>query len=368
MVFICVDVEAYERNTKLITEIGIATLDTKDIAAIKPGEGGADWMSVIRARHFRINEHKHLNNVEFVAGCADKFEFGASEFINLKDAPHIVASCFKHPFSKAEETSFGHEEHPKRNIILVGHDISADISFLQTIGYDVHNLSNLVETADTAFMWRYLKRESNPRNLGSILAELGIIGWNLHNAGNDAVYTLQAMIAIAIKHLDEKHKAKNDSEQEEKDRISEALKEATEYAMEKEEGWTSEGSDGGVPIALVPSSTPKGKNDSDFQPRGQNERGKDTEDPWSPKASQGNRQTGGQRQLWEDTSRATPPARSSKSSLSGKAAPFTSHSASLEDYMKKTTLSDDKSTKTGGYRGTKDNQAETKEHTASWWT
>lgn len=76
VVFVCVDVEAYERNTKLITEIGIATLDTKDIASIIPGEGGANWMSVIRARHLRINEHKHLNNVEFVAGCADKFEFG----------------------------------------------------------------------------------------------------------------------------------------------------------------------------------------------------------------------------------------------------------------------------------------------------
>ena len=76
VVFVCVDVEAYERNTKLVTEVGIATLDTKDLASLVPGEGGASWMSCIRARHFRINEHKHLNNVDFVAGCADKFEFG----------------------------------------------------------------------------------------------------------------------------------------------------------------------------------------------------------------------------------------------------------------------------------------------------
>jgi len=76
VVFVCVDVEAYERNTKLVTEIGIATLDTRDLASVVPGERGANWMSCIRARHFRINEHKHLNNVEFVAGCADKFEFG----------------------------------------------------------------------------------------------------------------------------------------------------------------------------------------------------------------------------------------------------------------------------------------------------
>lgn len=152
--------------------------------------------------------------------------------------------------------------------------------------------------------------------------------------------------------------------------ISRALKEATEYAMEKEEGWTSEGSDGGVPVAPVPSPTPKGKKRSDFQPRDQNNsgRGKYSEGPWRPEATQGNRQTGGQRQPWEDMSRATPPARPSNSSLSGKAAPFTSRPASLEDYMKKTTLSDDKSTKTGGHRGTKGSQVKAKEHEAPSWT
>ncbi|KAE9379176.1 hypothetical protein N431DRAFT_397291 [Stipitochalara longipes BDJ] len=340
VVFVCVDVEAYERNTKLVTEVGIATLDTQDLTSVVPGEGGANWMSCIRARHFRINEHKHLNNVEFVAGCADKFEFGASEFINLKDAPHIIASCFKHPFSKPEETAFSHEDQPKRNIVLVGHDIGADINFLQTIGYNVHNLSNLLETADTAFMWRYLKREANPRNLGSILAELGIIGWNLHNAGNDAVYTLQAMVAIAIKHIDEKNKAKEVREQEKKARMAEALREATEYAIEKEEGWSSEGSDGGGPVAPIPYSTLKGKKATDSRPRGTYSEG-----PWRPEERRG--QIGGQRQLWEDPDKSKRPP---KFTSSGKAAPFTDTPTSLEGYVKKTTLSDDKWTKNGGQR------------------
>jgi len=33
-------------------------------------------MSAIRARHFRINEYKHVHNTDFVHGCADRFEFG----------------------------------------------------------------------------------------------------------------------------------------------------------------------------------------------------------------------------------------------------------------------------------------------------
>lgn len=76
VVFISVDVEAYERNKRLITEIGISTLDTKDIASLSPGNGGVNWRKMIRARHFRIEEYKHLENFEFVDGCADKFEFG----------------------------------------------------------------------------------------------------------------------------------------------------------------------------------------------------------------------------------------------------------------------------------------------------
>jgi DNA polymerase III alpha subunit (gram-positive type) len=146
-----------------------------------------------------------------------------SEFVSLKDAPHIVASCFKHPFSQPVIDS-SPEEGPRRSIILVGHDVNADINFLRNIGYEVHNLSNLLEVVDTAAMWRYMKREANPRNLGSILAELDIIGWNLHNAGNDAVYTLQAMIGISVKHLNESKKRKETKairEREKQNRASE---------------------------------------------------------------------------------------------------------------------------------------------------
>jgi hypothetical protein len=76
VVFICVDVEAYERNLSQITEIGIATLDTDDLKTVVPGKGGDNWLSLIRVRHFRISEYKHLKNSEFIDGCADRFEFG----------------------------------------------------------------------------------------------------------------------------------------------------------------------------------------------------------------------------------------------------------------------------------------------------
>lgn len=76
VVFICFDVEAWEHNLNIITEIGFASLDTRDISNIDPGEGGANWVKLIRPRHFRIIENESYKNGDFVSGCADRFEFG----------------------------------------------------------------------------------------------------------------------------------------------------------------------------------------------------------------------------------------------------------------------------------------------------
>jgi DNA polymerase III alpha subunit (gram-positive type) len=122
------------------------------------------------------------------------------------NAPQEISRCFKPPYSKTiTEPMFKKSDDPddticdiKRNIILVGHDIMADVNYLKRIGYNPSNLSNLQELIDTSSMYRAFKRDPHPRNLGSILANLDIAGWYLHNAGNDAVYTLQAMISIAI--------------------------------------------------------------------------------------------------------------------------------------------------------------------------
>ena len=130
----------------------------------------------------------------------------------------MIASCFKHPFSGPGIPT--DTDGPKRNIILVGHDVKQDVAYLRKIGYEIYNLSNLMEEVDTASMWRYVTRDVNPRSLGSILAQIGITGWNLHNAGNDAAYTLQAMIGIAIKAITEKQKSREVLEKEKAARIA----------------------------------------------------------------------------------------------------------------------------------------------------
>ncbi|KAL8974519.1 MAG: hypothetical protein Q9197_001252 [Variospora fuerteventurae] len=257
VVFISVDVEAYEKMNRPITEIGISSLDTHDLLGLSPGEMGKAWMKKIRSRHFRIKETAHLHNSEYVVGCADRFEpeFGQSEWVSFKEAPQIIASCFRPPYSGPVDDGKPGEDGSvsKRQLILVGHDINMDISYLRKLGYDVANLSNLLEALDTANLYRAWKHEQNPSKLGSILVDLELTGWNLHNAGNDAAYTLQALIGIAISARKSEAARMKNTQPRIAGRAEALEHEARERAKEEADEWAAadqEGGDGGGPRHL----------------------------------------------------------------------------------------------------------------------
>lgn len=195
-VFVSVDVESYERNHSAITEIGISILDTHQLPlrnaqyvtsdspphpnsaiprnniSAAPESRGEAILALVESHHFRIIENRSLRNGTFVNDAADRFEFGSSEFISIKDAPTVVAEFFRH-FD---------EEGQRRKIVLVGHDVKTDVDYLKVIGYDVTNIANM-ETIDTACMWKAMKWETQSRSLNTILSDLELEYWNLHNAG-----------------------------------------------------------------------------------------------------------------------------------------------------------------------------------------
>ncbi len=207
VVFVCIDVESYERDHRKITEVGVTTLDTRDLVGVAPGIDGAEWMKLIRARHFLVKEYRHLKNHRYVIGYPDKFTFGESVEVALKDIVSAVAECFHAPFSVHQtNTSDGsidlmsskkHAE--KRNIILLGHDPGQDIRYLKQLGYDLMKVENILEALDTAVMNQVWRREQQSTSLEKILKSFDIQSWYLHNAGNDAAYTVQAMLALCVR-------------------------------------------------------------------------------------------------------------------------------------------------------------------------
>lgn len=195
-VFIAIDLEWWERDYRIVTEIGISTLDTADLVGVAPGKNGQHWESKIRAKHFRIYEHRNYRN-SFANGNPEAFDFGKTIMIGKEDAPHMIANCFKPPYSAVNAN---HETLTRqRNVVLVGHDMKGDFAALVRLGYDIRNLATLHEMhVDTAALYRAFKKESSTPSLGKVVTEFDFVPWNLHNAGNDAFYTMQAMIAIAL--------------------------------------------------------------------------------------------------------------------------------------------------------------------------
>ena len=238
VVFVGFDVEANEHAHHLITEIGISTLDIHDIRYIQPGPCGENWIKQIRSRHFRIKERLHMRNKTFVHGNPDGFEFGNSEFVDLRDAADEVDKCFAFPFSQG----FQHDgkrglamtEQPSlrgpinRRVVICGHDVHTDIDYLAKLGSKIFTFSHgnkpgaekhpvldsIEEALDVAILYKVLKKEGNTRSLGSLMTDLGREAWGLHNGGNDARYTMECLVGLAIKaRFEEDEKAKKQAEE-----------------------------------------------------------------------------------------------------------------------------------------------------------
>lgn len=263
-IFIAIDCEAWEKPPRPVTEVGMATLDTRDLEGWPPGPNGENWHQHIRGRHFRIIEWRDCVNSEYVQGCPNAFEFGHSELVGQDSIGSMLASCFREPFSKklSDGTTAGEaQSEEKRNIIVVGHDLSQDINYCHAIGFSILNRGNILDTLDTVNMHRAYSQDPNARSLGQVLAEFDLAGWHLHNAGNDAVYTLQAMLAIAVKAAAERgsKEAETKREVEVEKRAETAVEIAKVRSQEDSEGWEStSGDDGGVPLP---------KTEADYAPK-----------------------------------------------------------------------------------------------------
>ena len=280
-VIVCVDVEAYERDHRKVTEIGVSTLDTLDLAGLALGDGGENWIAHIRSRHFRIRGREHLENKDFCQGNANNFQFGKSEWVTLDSAAEAVDRCFAFPFSAqfrprhlpaaispliqtlnlgdpgnaAENAASkvavsqilhhgqtdnsalvtnpgdqpatpcpakGQKGPRKRSVIFLGHDIRNEFEYLRQLGSQIfgpssstypisevemnaqgvgrsETLASIIEALDTAVLYRVLLRDPQTQSLGKMMVGLGRTAWHLHNAGNDARYTLEALVALLIK-------------------------------------------------------------------------------------------------------------------------------------------------------------------------
>ena len=208
--FVCIDCEAFEHDQTKITEIGIylcpqihrikanytgiSILDSRLIKGVDPGNDGQPWFDLMKHLHLRPIEYKKYVNKNFIKGCPDAFNFGTTNMIKLEDAGRIMTRIFGDPTRIHEACDFSNDfVDVEPTIMLIGHALSNDTEYMRRLNFSPKHVAGKIDTQKLA---RISKKQ--PPGLTKLLAALSIDAKNLHNAGNDAAYTLQALIGVAV--------------------------------------------------------------------------------------------------------------------------------------------------------------------------
>ena len=169
------DVEVYEHDRSVLLEIGFVLTTLSN-----PTDR--------HTFHYIIEENLHFQNKDFVPDNRERFKFGASQRVSLKDA-------VKNFQQRIGDSS-----------ILVTHSGSDDEKYLEKHGISLTG-KPMFDTQVLALA--LLPRGPHVRSLKRLLCDLDISFDEdiLHNAANDAVYTMDVFLAITDK-LDRKREKK----------------------------------------------------------------------------------------------------------------------------------------------------------------
>lgn len=173
-VLFCLDVEAWERNTEMVTEIGIAVYDPRlQLNAILP---------VIKTVHLIIKENEHRRNGRYVPEHSLNFNGGTTYVLPRKLAILLIESIFDQ-----YALLFSNNE-----CCLVGHDIGGDLKWLSHLGLTIRGQYSVLDT-QTVFACSHGKQGASLKNALRAVNQPYAF---LHNAGNDAYYTL--LLALSL--------------------------------------------------------------------------------------------------------------------------------------------------------------------------
>ncbi|KZT20365.1 hypothetical protein NEOLEDRAFT_1075745 [Neolentinus lepideus HHB14362 ss-1] len=184
-IWCAIDFESWERDHTILTELGWAL--------IRWDKG----KEISEQGHIIVKENRAYSNGTYVPDHRDKFLFGTSDVLDKKTFKKRVADLL------AQWQSSG-------PLFLVFHDAGQDIKYLKSSSVEAplpflnRALPDVVPgegtyVVDTADLFAALEGESAPRRRGleQMCRHLQISTDYLHNAGNDAYYTLQALKSMA---------------------------------------------------------------------------------------------------------------------------------------------------------------------------
>lgn len=175
-IYISVDMETFESNRRLLTEVGMAVHH--------PGIADKNIPPTTKAFHYIIKENIKHRNGRFVADHKFDFSYGISRVVSLTLCRLAFQSVISHCQKLAQEHSLG--------IAMVGHGFDSDMMVFANAG--IH-IPHEIDIIDTEQLWKVTQAKFS--SLGKILKYLKIPHGLLHNAGNDAFLTLDLCLKLS---------------------------------------------------------------------------------------------------------------------------------------------------------------------------
>ncbi|KAI8968164.1 hypothetical protein BDF20DRAFT_164262 [Mycotypha africana] len=180
-IFYSIDIEAYEKDHSILLEIGWSTYDSK--------------LDQFRDQHYINDNYRHLRNGTFVEDEKENFSFGTSVWCSLKKA----LGELRKDLDWAVKRDGG--------FVLVGHGFDTDLKYLQQQKFmwptsDGGQTLNVTESANITILntdilyAASINNLHNPPSLGRTLNLFNVDTWHLHNAGNDAHYTMLLLLIL----------------------------------------------------------------------------------------------------------------------------------------------------------------------------
>ena len=172
IIFVAIDFE-YCQNIKhdpsqnLNSQVGIAVLDSRHLISSPPRKA-------ISTYNFATG------SPSYCAATAKKYLFGETVAINQREIPSRLESLIPRT----------------RNIVLVGHAFWNEWKVLRRFNFDLQ--TSVVGILDTDQIASTMSQWGSMR-LGSLLSDLDCPFQHLHTAGNDAYFTLRALLMLAIR-------------------------------------------------------------------------------------------------------------------------------------------------------------------------
>lgn len=165
---VSVDVEWHERSRNKMLEFGIAWKHV-----------GNDLVeeAQIAVHHLIVQDNYDVRNGKWVPDNKDDFRFGTSERVWLADVPNRLRDIMMSVVRRSGR------------IYLVGHSVHADLEILNSLEL-VDLIAEKLVICDIAKAFQAKHRHKSLTGLSKLLEFYGIEYEHLHNAANDAFFTL----------------------------------------------------------------------------------------------------------------------------------------------------------------------------------